>query len=280
MPPRRAVQSPSTPERGSAEPECALQRRNCSCSRPPAPPAPPPPARALTSEDPSSASSPSPPPPQPLQAVASHVRTLKRKLTPQLAEEANRLKETLRSAEELCTSFSQKHWLKKMLQHVQHDATFKALFATLDRAKTTFGFALEVAAHTTQARRAKAAEQDAEKVQQLLQGNASMLSELQADGAAQREQLAELMALVRQAHAPAADDAKHPSWHVVVKNLQFIKMEDDFGDTVKQKLGAGSFGAVYCGTFKGAAVAVKEMPINRPADLKDFEAEISHTFML
>ena len=55
VPPRRAVQSPSTPERGSAEPECALQRRNCSCSRPPAPPAPPPPARALTSGDPSSA---------------------------------------------------------------------------------------------------------------------------------------------------------------------------------------------------------------------------------
>ena len=54
------------------------------------------------------------------------------------------------------------------------------------------------------------------------------------------------------------------------QKIAFEKEEDDDGDMVKVELGAGSFGRVYAGAFRGHAVAIKQMPIVGEAGARDF----------
>lgn len=96
----------------------------------------------------------------------------------------------------------------------------------------------------TQADRSAAARKDAERMTQLVKGNASALAEVkdQSD-----EMLSPLKVLAAAAPAASSVDAAAvvQQWAIDAKSVQFEKEEDDDGDMVKVKLGSGSFGVVY-----------------------------------
>lgn len=126
-------------------------------------------------------------------------------------------------------------------------------------------------------------------MQQLLEGNAAALDEIKAQNNGSADQQTAMMELLRkmQASLAAAPPLPPPAaagavdkWHIAPKAITFEKEEDDDGDMVKIKLGAGSFGVVYKGKCKHADVAVKQMDIEAPADVAAFKKEVSLMFDL
>lgn len=72
-----------------------------------------------------------------------------------------------------------------------------------------------------------------------------------------------------------------PPWEVKdPKEIKFEKEEDEDGDMVKIELGSGSFGRVYAGSFRGNAVAVKQIPASGEEMIAAFRKEASITFRL
>lgn len=148
-----------------------------------------------------------------------------------------------------------------------------------------------------QAQRDEASANDAQKMQLLLENNATALAELHAGNqafqaemmAALRKMQAESQALdsgaggaAAAASAAAASTATDASerWMMGAKEIDFDLGEDHDGLVAKVKLGSGSFGTVYLGEFHSTKVAVKEMMVTVPADVEAFEKEASLTFRL
>ena len=109
----------------------------------------------------------------------------------------------------------------------------------------------------THAQRSEAAHRDAENAQQLLAGNAAALEDLKHHAASTSEQMAELLEVVKAmklapaaaAAAAAAGSGAVERWHINAKDIVYEYEEDEDGDQVKTKLGAGSFGVVYVALF-------------------------------
>lgn len=117
-------------------------------------------------------------------------------------------------------------------------------------------------------------------MQQLLEGQSEAI-------AGNAEQLAEVLSLLKMQHASsggggaaAASAPASERWVMEAKAVKFDLEEDDDGLLAKVKLGSGSFGTVYSGSYHGTKVAVKEMEVTVPADVAAFKKEAMLTFRL
>ena len=84
-----------------------------------------------------------------------------------------------------------------------------------------------------------------------------------------------MMAKMTPEEAAAAPLPMEHVFEVRWAELVIEKTSDEDGDTVKKKLGSGSFGAVFAGFFRSAGVAIKAIELPTTKSKTDFVAECS-----